>query len=83
MSEVYKDGTIVLDTPKDIEAFRLLSLRSQLKIQVVTGMTCRAPITNYIRDVLGVTTKNKKKLLEQFTAHLMKLGILNDKSPGL
>lgn len=72
--------TIVCNTPSKIEAFRLLSIRGRLQLEVKTGIKFRVNQNNMIREILGVKTRSKIKLLEQFEEHLRKIGVLSAKS---
>ena len=62
-----------------IDAFRLLAIRSALKIQVRTGLKSRAPVPQIARDILadnGIKPAKKlDKLLEQYEIFLKQAGI--------
>ena len=79
MGKVYDDGSFVLDQPHEIEAFRLLSLRGRLQVEVRTGMTWRQPSGPIVREVIGSKTRNKAKLLAEYEAWLIEKGILKDR----
>lgn len=67
----FGNGGMLLDTPEEINAFRLLALKGRLKIEVKTGM----PFSNHgittatmVREVIGSKTRSKKKLLGEYEA---------------
>ena len=67
-------------TGEHIDIYRLLAIRSGLRIQVKTGLKSRAPVPQIARDILadnGIKPAKKlAKLLEQYEAFLLKAGIL-------
>lgn len=70
-------GTIVCDTPAKIEAYRLLSLKAMLSIEVKTGLKhSRGNPAEAIRQVMGSTTRIKKRLLDEYICYLTARGIL-------
>jgi hypothetical protein len=51
----------VIDTPEGIAMWRLLSLRSMLKIEITTGMShSRGSVMNAIRET-GISQKRTKR----------------------
>ena len=69
-------GTIVLDTPAQINAFRLLALRGALKMESV-GMKRRGPSAlTLVKKETGIKARTAKDALPLFEAHLRGLGIL-------
>ena len=70
-------GSIVLNTPEQIEAYRLLSLKAMLSIEVKTGLKhSRGSPSDAIRKIIGSTTKRKAKLLDEYVAYLTEHRIL-------
>lgn len=68
---------IVCDTPEKIEAFRFLSLKGMLSIEVKTGLKhSRGSPSNAIRSIIGSTTRKKAKLLDEYIFWLKTKGIL-------
>jgi hypothetical protein len=68
--------TIVLDTPAQINAFRLLALRGALKMESV-GMKRRGPSAlTLVKKETGIKARTAKDALPLFEAHLRGLGIL-------
>jgi hypothetical protein len=69
----FSDGSFILDQPHEIETFRLLALRSRFKLEIATNMpfSSRLCTGNVIRKEIGSTTKNKKKLMEEFNKYLV------------
>ena len=69
--------TIVLDTPAQIIAFRLLSLRGALKLESV-GLKRRGPSAlTLVKKETGIKARTAKDALPLFEAHLRGLGILS------
>ena len=67
---------IVLDTPAQINAFRLLALRGALKMESV-GMKRRGPSAlTLVKKETGIKARTAKDALPLFEAHLRGLGIL-------
>ena len=61
------NGLIVLDTPKDINMFRLLALKGALSLEV-KGMSRRGrSVYSIVKEEFGLKG-NKQRVLEQFTA---------------
>ena len=70
-------NTIIADTPKDINAFRLLTLRSALKLEIL-GMrpsSMRRTASSIIKAEFGFKG-NKQSVLNQFTDYLKAQNIL-------
>ena len=68
--------TIVLDTPAQINAFRLLALRGALKMESV-GLKRRGPsVLTLVKKETGIKARTAKDALPLFEAHLRGLGIL-------
>jgi hypothetical protein len=72
------DKTIVLDTPSQIQAFRLLTIRQGLKAEIVgMRLTRRAPsCLSIVKKEFGIKAKTAKDALPLFEAYLQTLGIL-------
>lgn len=69
--------TIVLDTPAQINAFRLLALRGALKLESV-GLKRRGPSAlTLVKKETGIKARTAKDALPLFEAHLRGLGILS------
>jgi hypothetical protein len=72
------DGAIVIDTPEGIEAYRLLALKGALKLEA-RGLRFkggRVSAAQAVREAMGVTTRNKAKLLEEYEAWLRERSLL-------
>ena len=70
-------SAIVLDTPAQINAFRLLSLRGALKLESV-GLKRRGPSAlTLVKKETGIKARTAKDALPLFEAHLRGLGILS------
>lgn len=68
--------TIVLDTPAQINAFRLLALRGALKLESV-GLKRRGPSAlTLVKKETGIKARTAKDALPLFEAHLRELGLL-------
>lgn len=71
----------VVDTPEGIEAFRLLSIRGRLQLEVKGLSFKRIPghgsTTTYVKNTYGFKG-NKQKVLEQFEDKLRTEGILKN-----
>lgn len=66
---------IIFDTPDKIQGYRMLALRSRLKLEAKIGMpfSSRGPTTgNMVREVIGSKTRNRRKLLKEFNEWLKK-----------
>jgi hypothetical protein len=72
------DKTIVLDTPTQIQAFRLLTIRQGLKAEMVgMRLTSRAPsCLSIVKKEFGIKAKTAKEALPLFEAYLQTLGLL-------
>ena len=58
--------TGVIDTPEGIEMFRLLALKGALKLVSVGLKVRNVNAAKMVREMLGVKTRDKKQLLEQY-----------------
>tara|TARA_R100000781_G_scaffold107107_1_gene71251 strand:- start:376 stop:597 length:222 start_codon:yes stop_codon:yes gene_type:complete len=66
------NGLIVLDTPEDINMFRMLSLKGALSLEV-KGMKRRGRSAySIVKEEFGLKG-NKQRVLEQFTAIVEKM----------
>jgi len=66
------NGLIVLDTPEDINMFRMLSLKGALSLEV-KGMKRRGrSVYSIVKEEFGLKG-NKQRVLEQFTAIVEKM----------
>jgi hypothetical protein len=72
------DKTIVLDTPSQIQAFRLLTIRQGLKAEMVgMRLTSRAPsCLSIVKKEFGIKAKTAAQALPLFEAYLQTLGLL-------
>ena len=73
--------TTVIDTPEAIEAYRLLALKSALKleclgIQMSRGVRASVLVRDALTDAGYKPERNKAKLLSQFELVLRMSGIL-------
>lgn len=75
MSHITTGGGFALDTPKDIEAYRLLALKGALKLEIF-GIKSRFNVAESVRSVMGSTNKRKEKLLAEYETWLRDKGIL-------
>ena len=81
MGQALQDGGFILDQPNEIQAFRLLAMKSRLKLEVQSGMnwSSRGPTTaNIVRAEINSTTRSKAKLLVELETYLREKGILRD-----
>ena len=71
-----KSETIICDTPEKINAFRLLSLKSALKLECI-GMKASRGFSAFktIKAEFGFKG-DKKSVFDQYVAHLTKIGVL-------
>jgi hypothetical protein len=69
------DGLIVIDTPEGIEAFRLLAIRSRLKLEM-QGLRFRVSTFGYVRREFGFTG-NRKKVFAAYEQMLRDRGVLS------
>jgi hypothetical protein len=65
----------VIDTPEGIAAYRLLVLRSRLKLEIL-GMRSQINTAEVIRREFNLPIKNRKKLLAAYEQILKDAGIL-------
>lgn len=70
MSEVYADGSFVLDTPNEIAVARFLSAYHALKFEVKhPGLKlARAPMVKFCRENYGCKGRTKKQVLVEMEA---------------
>lgn len=64
-------GGIMITGAKDIELYRILALKSRLKLEVNTGMNYsnRGPSTlQLVKQATGLEAKTKKAMLPKFEA---------------
>jgi hypothetical protein len=61
-----------------IAAYRLLVMRSGLRLEIQTGMRVsnRYNISDVVRKEIGSKTRIKAKLLGEFEEHLYKMGVI-------
>lgn len=65
-------GTIVLDTPEQIAAARILTIRSSLRLYVEHGLkTSRRSIITIAREAGLTEARTAKKALEDLNAYCM------------
>ena len=72
------DKTIVLDTPAQIDAFRLLTIRQGLKAEMVgMRLTLKAPsCLSIVKREFGIKARTAADALPIFEAQLREMGIL-------
>lgn len=72
------DKTVVLDTPAQINAFRLLAIRQGLKAEMVgMRLTSRAPsCLSIVKKEFGIKARTAADALPIFEAHLREIGVL-------
>lgn len=69
--------SFILDTPAQIEAWRMLSMYRMLKLEVETGLRhSRGSVMNVVRHEFGIPYKTKKRVLAELEAILKERGIL-------
>lgn len=73
--EVTQDGTIIA-TGAGVVAYRLLALRSMLKLEIVGLKHSGGSIAARIRQEFGLKSRNKTKLLAEYEAVLRARGVL-------
>ena len=66
---------MMIDTPAGIQAFRLLSLRGRLQLEI-KGLKFRIATCPIIKQEFGLKG-NKQRVLEQFEVILRERGILS------
>lgn len=69
------DGTIVVDTPEAIAAFRMLAVRRGLGFEIKTGMKMSrgANMAELAREYTKTATRNKAKLYAELDALMAKI----------
>lgn len=67
---------IIADTPSAILAYRLLAMKSALKLETLGLSSSRGSVSNDVRYLCGSRTRDKKKLLAEFESTLKLQGIL-------
>jgi hypothetical protein len=72
------DKTIVLDTPDQINSYRLLTIRQGLKAEMVgMRLTRKAPsCLSIVKKEFGIKAKTAAEALPLFEAYLKELGLL-------
>ena len=72
------DKSIVLDTPAQINGFRLLTIRQGLKVEVHGyRLTSKGPsCLSIVRKEFGIKARNAEAALPLFEAYLKEIGIL-------
>jgi hypothetical protein len=73
--EVTQDGTIVA-TGDGVLVYRLLALRSMLKLEITGLKHSSGSVAKRIRDEFGLKSRNKQKLLEEYESMLKARGVL-------
>ena len=68
--------TIIADTPEKILAYRLLMMRSALKLEALRLKSSRGSVAKAVRRFLGSRTRNKRTLLKEFETHLRWISVL-------
>jgi hypothetical protein len=67
---------MIADTPSAIFAYRLLAMKSALKLETLGLTSRRGSVSNDVRHLCGSRTRDKKKLLAEFENKLREQGIL-------
>lgn len=71
------DELIILDTPDQIEAYRLLAIKSRLKLELL-GMRFKDGSTfAYVKRTYGFKG-NRQKVYDQYVSMLKEKGVLTD-----
>ena len=72
------DKTVTLDTPEQINAFRLLTIRQGLKAEMVgMRLTSRAPsCLSIVKREFGIKARTAADALPLFEARLREMGVL-------
>jgi len=72
------DKTIVLDTPAQIDAYRLLTIRAGLKAEVYGyRLTAKGPsCLTIVRKEFGIKARNAEAALPLFEAYLKECRVL-------
>jgi hypothetical protein len=76
MGGVLPDGTIICDTPKEIEAYRLLTLRKALELEILGIRVFRATTAYAVIKREFKLHGNRQRVHDQFTALLREREIL-------
>lgn len=67
---------MIADTPSAIFAYRLLAMKSALKLESLGLTSSRGSVSNDVRKLCSSRTRDKKKLLAEFENHLKHHGFL-------
>ena len=67
---------MIADTPSTILAYRLLAMKSALKLESLGLTSSRGSVSNDVRKLCSSRTRDKKKLLAEFENHLKYHGFL-------
>lgn len=72
------DKTIILDTPNQVTAFRLLTIRQGLKAEIAGfRLTRKAPsCLSIVKREFGIKARTAADALPIFEAHLREIGVL-------
>lgn len=72
------DKTIVLDTPAQINGFRLLTIRQGLKAEMMgMRLTAKGPsCLSIVKREFGIKARTAADALPLFEAHLREIGVL-------
>jgi hypothetical protein len=72
------DKTVILDTPDQISAFRLLTIRQGLKAEMVgMRLTLKAPsCLSIVKREFGIKARTAADALPLFEARLREMGVL-------
>jgi len=76
-------GAIVIDTTEGINAFRLLAIKSGLKLEtkgmkLSRGTACSVHARTVLKEAGKKAPANKTALLAEFETHLREIGVLVD-----
>ena len=69
----YNKGVQILDTAESVEMYRLLAIKSALKLESIGLKGSRGSVAKLARQVIGSKTRDKKQLLIEYTNYLNKL----------
>ncbi len=77
------ESAIVINTPEGINAYRLLVIRSGLKLEakgmkLSRGVACSVHARNVLKEAGKAAPANKAKLADVFNTHLREIGVLVD-----
>lgn len=75
-----KDNTIICNTPETINAFRLLALRSALKLEIAGLRASRGFSAHKVIKAEFGFKGNKQSVSDQFAAYLTQIGVLVPKA---